>query len=283
MRAAVASAAQDVAKYEDGFMQDVVKYFALGFAEKVSPPLVQTLSEEDFSDGLMVVAHSFGTILCYDVLVRQLAEIQDARTAAGRDPLRIDTWVTMGCPLGWALDVQQSLPSWLQAAVVQADELRDRAAQAIDSVRQRIDDLGSWLGGGRARATRGEGMVQFAPKQFPPRGVDRWYNIYDPLDWVSFPPVVGALGIGAITVGDTFRWNNAQRAFDISIVNDFRSPGRPLLDMEAHNDRGYGECAQLAQLVADFWTRHRVAGLVPAASAAAPRRPRGRSPARPRR
>ena len=255
--AATTAAAPDVATYEDSFMQDVVKYFGLGFAEKVSRPLVEILSEEAFADGVMLVSHSFGTIVCFDVLARNLTDIDAARTSAGRDPLHIDTWLTLGCPLGWALDLEKALPAWLQMAAVQASELKDRVDEAIAGVQRRLQELGGWLRPGPAtRGLEPGPFAQLGAKQFPPRGVDRWYNIYDPQDWVSFPPVVGALGIGAITVGDTFRWNGQQRAFDISIVNDFRTPGAPLLDMEAHNDRGYGQCAQTAQLVCDFWTRH---------------------------
>jgi hypothetical protein len=256
------------AQYEDSFMRDVVKYFALGFADKVRVPLVDLLTNLPLDDGTMLVSHSFGTIICYDVLIRSLDAINKERTRNQKAPLQIDTWVTMGCPLGWALDIQSRLPLWLQQAVAQTDELKVKAEKAVERMQKWLDDMKKrLLPSGQMRAFDGR-VVQLGIKQFPPQGVDRWYNIYDPRDPVAYPPVVARLGGGAVTVGDTFLSAGAQRAFDVYIVNDFRSADIQLIDPEAHSDRGYGECAQLAQLVRDFWVRWDAAAVSGAARAA---------------
>ncbi|HEX6513175.1 MAG TPA: hypothetical protein VF157_12795 [Chloroflexota bacterium] len=251
------------AQYEDSFLRDVIKYIALGYAEKVRVPLVKILTEEAIEDGhVMLVAHSFGTIISFDVLVRSLADInanrQQGEDAAGnqagapKQPLVIDTWVTMGCPLGWALDLQHRLPAWAQQAIVGAADLGDVLA---DAGHRALDFITSLAGGMHPAAPpAGLAITDLGLKEFPPQGVLRWANIYDPHDPVAYPPIVGTAG--EITVSDSFLSNGKRRAFDVQILNDFDLNTQfNLLDLDAHNDQGYGECAQLAQLVADFWSR----------------------------
>ena len=108
---------------------------------------------------------------------------------------------------------------------------------------------------GQVRAFDGR-VVQLGIKQFPPQGVDRWYNIYDPRDPVALPAGGRAAGWGR-----GHRWRHvslggrAARLRRLHRRTTFARPTFQLVDSEAHSDRGYGECAQLAQLVRDFWIR----------------------------
>jgi hypothetical protein len=241
-------------QYEDSLVRDVVKYFALGYADEVRKPLLKLLTELPLPDGVMIVSHSFGTIISYDVLIRSLDDIAKQRASAGYPPLTIDTWVTMGCPLGWVLDVQEQLPYWAQKALVKTESLKTQVDTAFKrvtrwtaSMLKKLDPTGLVRSDDR--------IFQLGIKQFPPRNLNRWCNIYDPRDPVSYPPFIARAFGGSITVGDAFLCQGKQRAFDIHILNELRSEGFRLTDPEAHNDTGYGKSAQLAQLARDFWTR----------------------------
>lgn len=241
-------------QYEDSFVRDVIKYFGLGFAEKVREPLVRLLRTLPVPDGLMLVCHSFGSIVAYEVLMRSYDEINAARQAASLPPLRIDSWVTMGCPLGWALDMQDRIPDWAEQLTVDLDGLVHNGARAIEEMRDRLRDLLDRVIPFGAVTAFGA-VFQLGLKQFPPTGVERWINIFDPNDPVAYPPFVAKAGGGAVTVGDAFLYRGKQRAIDVEIRNDFAGAGFEVIDAEAHSDVGYGQCAQLAQLVRDFWLR----------------------------
>jgi hypothetical protein len=256
-------AADDQARQaSDDFVRDVIKYFGLGYAAKVQVPFIQLLTEQPLIDGLMVVSHSFGTLIAYGVLVHGLGQINEARRSAGKPEIHVDTLVTMGSPLGWAHDLQQMFPVLAQELLVRSTDVGPEVEQVLSSVE-------GFVGGifhhsqaaspapmpGQIPAMSASPMLyELPPKMFPPESVDRWFNIFDPRD-----PVSGEFGLGALTVADTFLYGQSgaayERAFDVPIKNDFAPMDSWSITLDAHNDRGYGQCAQLAQLVHDFWFR----------------------------
>jgi hypothetical protein len=251
-----------VKQFEDNFVRDVIKFFGLGYGDACAEPLRQELRSVPGDDPVALVSHSFGTVLAYEVLVRDIDAIDQERATAGLAPLRVDTWVTMGSPLGWAVDLQAELPAWQAQLIARTDQslqpalLEARACiQAIgDLTRQRFAQLLQHLTT-PAAASVAVNVVELAPKQFPPRSVDRWFNIYDPRD-----PVACAGGVplihGGLAVGTAFLFQGQQRAFDVTIRNEGCPPEVVRVDMRAHQDyTGYGQCVQLAQLVSDFWDR----------------------------
>ena len=108
-------------------------------------------------------------------------------------------------------------------------------------------------------------LEELPAKQFPPKGVRRWLNIYDPRDPVACAGILGRIVGGRVfrglAVGEDFLYidpadaQRYQRAFDVTIRNDNCPPEVSDVDVRAHSDTGYGECAQLAQAVEDFWWR----------------------------
>lgn len=248
------------AQFEDSFVRDVVKFFGLGFAEKCAEPLRQALALVPAGDPVMLVSHSFGTVLAYEVLLRDLPGLG----------VSIDTWVTMGTPLGWTIDLQARVPQWQEQLLVEVDQGLHPVLTGARDVLTSIGALarGSFLNVFGSQAPSIAPMLfEVPPKQFPPVGVDRWFNLYDPRDPVACAGgvgnVVGSTGLGGIlsgaglAVGNTFLYNDAQRAFDITIRNDACPVDVIVPDMRAHMDYfGYGQCAQLAQLAADFLQRH---------------------------
>ena len=236
-------------QFEDNFVRDVVKFFGLGYADKCAEPLRQQLSLVPPGDPVMLVSHSFGTVLAYEVLIRDLPALG----------VNIDTWVTMGTPLSWAVDLQSRVPQWQEQLMVEIDQglqpvlaaARDTLSQIGDLARQ---TLGSVFGWGKPSIT-GE-LFEVPPKQFPPVGVDRWFNIFDTRDPVACAGGFSGL-LGGLEVGSSYLFGANERAFDVEIRNDACPANITNPDMRAHEDfSGYGQCAQLAQLVADFWTRH---------------------------
>lgn len=246
----------------DSFLADIIKYFGLGYAAKVRVPFVRLLTDLPLKDGLTVVSHSFGTLIAYDVLLTSLDSINADRKAHGKDPVLVDTLITMGSPLGWAYDSEKLVPVWVQQVIVEADQA---AGQLAGDVKQVLQSVETTVSGFFQRFQRGISAAAAAPrpsvdlfelpaKQFPPNGVNRWLNIFDPRD-----PVSSELGIGALTVADTFLYGTPpearERAFDVPIKNEFAPANSRALTIDAHNDVGYGRCAQLAQAVHDFWFR----------------------------
>jgi hypothetical protein len=248
--------------FEDGFVRDVVKFFGLGYGRTCLQPLIQKLAAAD--EDVMLVSHSFGTVLAYEVLSSYMGEVAALR---GDRPLHIDTWVTMGSPLGWAIDLQAHIPEWKEVLFAQIDQ---RVRADLSDVRDEIGRIGATVRGifGAAPApTVAAGAdgaltpeaVRLPPKEFP-ANLGRWFNIYDPRDPVACAGGVG--GQASLALGETFLYNDAvqgpvQRAFDNTIRNEACPPDVKGVSLDAHNDfQGYGLCAQLAQLVADFWNRY---------------------------
>lgn len=239
----------------DSFVQDVIKYFGLGYAGKVRVPFVNLLTQLPLADGLMVVAHSFGTLIAYEVLIRSLDEINGTRQNSGKRPIGVDTLVTMGGPLGWARSMQAILPIFAQDAIIGAANLEDEATAVLHKIRH---FFGGLFGTSPAPDPPQQpispiDLFELPADQFPAKGVERWFNIFDPRD-----PVSAEFGIGALTVSDTFLANpphQQERAYDVPIKNDRAPVAIQAITIEAHNDRGYGESAQLAQAVRDFWLR----------------------------
>ena len=232
--------------FEDNFVRDVVKFFGLGFAEQCAGRLRAELAAVPAGDPVMLVSHSFGSVLAYDVLLREAPGLG----------VNVDTWVTMGTPLGWAIDVQAHLPDWQEQLIAEIDQ---GLQPLLGAARQTIESIGDVVRGGLGRVFGRPGIApavfQLAPKQFPPSGVGRWVNIYDPRDPVACAGGFGTL-LGGLTVGTTFLFGGEQRAFDVTIRNDACPPNVLTADLRAHEDfTGYGQCAQLAQLVVDFWER----------------------------
>jgi hypothetical protein len=248
--------------FEDGFVRDVVKFFGLGYGRRCIQPLIQKLAEAD--ENVMLVSHSFGTVLAYEVLSSYMDDVSSAR---GGRPLYIDTWVTMGSPLGWAIDLQARIPAWQEILVAQIDQ---RIRNDLSAVKDEIARIGAALrlasappkSAPVATATSGVVLpeaVRLPPKEFP-AVVGRWFNIYDRRDPVACEGGVG--GTASLAVGEAFLYNDpvqgpVQRAFD-NVIRNEACPANVLgVSIDAHNDfRGYGLCAQLAQVVADFWSRY---------------------------
>lgn len=261
--------------FEDGFVRDVIKFFGLGYGRTCLQPLIQKLGDAD--EDVMLVSHSFGTVLAYEVLSSYMDEVAALR---GRRPLYIDTWVTMGSPLGWAIDLQARIPAWQEILFAQIDQ---RIRADLSDVRDDIARIGATVRGilgaptaaTVAAATNGALMpeaVRLPPKEFPSH-VGRWFNIYDRRDPVACEGGLG--GPASLAVGETFLYNDpaqgpVQRAFDNVIRNEACPPDVIGVSIDAHNDfQGYGLCAQLAQLVADFWNRYTQGSRGPAAPATA--------------
>jgi hypothetical protein len=244
----------------DDFLRDVIKYFGLGYAAQVRAPFVQLLIDLPLADGLAVVSHSFGTLIAYEVLVTSLDAINAQRQQAGKGPVLVDTLVTMGSPLGWAYDAQRMFPTWAQEAIVrvsgEAADVLEAVGRVEGFVKGIIDRSPPPATAPLDDATLDRALHLYQPpvKQFPAKGVNRWINIFDPRD-----PVSAEFGIGALTVADTFLSgavpNARERAYDVTIKNEGAPPGLRAITIGAHDDRGYGKCAQLTQLIHDFWFR----------------------------
>ena len=235
--------------FEDNFVRDVIKFFGLGFADRCADRLRTELAAVPAGEAAMLVSHSFGSVLAYEVLVHDLPRLG----------VKVDTWVTMGSPLGWAVDLQARLPDWKEQLIAEIDEgLQPVLAAGRQTLESIGNDVRSRLGnlfGRPGVATLAPAALQLAAKQFPPAGVDRWFNIYDPRDPVACAGGFGTF-LGGLTVGTTFLYAGEQRAFDVSIRNDACPPDVVIADMRAHEDfTGYGQCAQLSQLVVDFLAR----------------------------
>ena len=255
-------------QFEDGFVRDVVKFFGLGYGESCAEPLRQELIAVDSGDEVILVSHSFGTVIAYDVLIRDLDMVNQSRAQSGRAPLAIDTWVTMGSPLGWAIDLQAELPAWNEQLLTQVDQGVQPALQDArtiiqdigDAVQHRLDLLRQQAPPAAAQS-QPVAVVQLPPKRFP-QMIGRWFNIYDTRDPVACAGGFSGLAGGSLAVGGTFLYTDQQgedrqRAFDTTIRNDFCPPDVAGTDIRAHDDYyGYGQCAQLAQVVADTWQRY---------------------------
>jgi hypothetical protein len=251
-------------QFEDGFARDVVKFFGLGYGDTCAGPLRDELKGVQDGSAVILVSHSFGTVIAYEVLVRDLDAINQHRLQNGRGPLTIDTWVTLGSPLSWAIDLQAELPTWKVRVVTEIDQ---GLQPVLRDVRSAVQDIGTSVQNHLAALLEKAqpqpaaaladtiSILQMAPKQFP-AGVNRWFNVYDLRDPVACEGGVSGVAGRALAVGESFLYQDQQRAFDITIRNDYCPPEVRWVDIRAHDDYdGYGQCAQLAQVVADCWDR----------------------------
>ncbi len=218
----------------DPFVLDVIKYFSLGYREPITNRLRIALAESGDAP-VLLISHSLGTIVAYDVLTT--------------GDFHVDTWLTMGCPLGFVQDIQARLPAWMDEL---PPETWAKIGQAATRIQARITaakkGIEAFIGSLRRRLhleamMAPEKLHQLSPKQFPAGAVDRWYNVYDPLDPVSNPPAVGDP-----TIADEFLDHGRERVYDVPITN----PRRP----ETHYVVGYLEALQTAWIVRDFLLRH---------------------------
>jgi hypothetical protein len=236
-------------QFEDNFVRDVIKFFGLGYEDKCAERLRAALLAVPTGDPVMLVSHSFGTVLAYDVLINALPTMG----------VTIDTWVTMGTPLSWVVDLQAKVPDWNEQLLTEVDQ---GLQPVLATARNALDSIGNVIRGRFGNLFGQPGIAAAAPtvyhvpqKQFPPAGVNRWFNIYDPRDPVACAGGFSAL-LGGLAIGSTFLYNDQQRAFDVAIRNDACPAAVATSDMRAHEDFiGYGQCGQLAQLVVDFWQR----------------------------
>jgi hypothetical protein len=218
----------------DPFVLDVIKYFSLGYREPITARLEEALVEAGDAP-VLLITHSLGTVVAYDVLTTR--------------SVHVDTWITLGCPLGFVEDIQARLPEWMDelppdtwAAVGQA---ATTVQETVTAAKERIE---SFVGGLRRRLhlealLTPQSLHRLSPKQFPIGKVDRWYNVFDPLDPVTNPPAVGDP-----TIADEFLADGLERVYDIQV----RNPRRP----ETHSEVGYLEALQTAWIVRDFLLRN---------------------------
>jgi hypothetical protein len=237
-------------QFEDGYVRDTIKFFGLGYGDTCAKALTDQLAEVEAGDPVMIVSHSFGTVIAYEVLLRDLPQINGTR----QQPLMIDTWVTMGAPLGWAIDLQGELPTWAERGATQLDQDARAVVQSISQVVQTGIGVLRQSSPAASPPDTPVDVVQLPPKQFPDT-VARWFNIYDVRDPVACGGGLGTV-VGDLALSETFLYQNQERAFDVTIRNDDCPPTVRGVDIRAHDDfDGYGQCAQLAQLVSDFWVR----------------------------
>lgn len=226
-------AAAPVAGTQDSpakFIEDVLKYFAWDYNGVVAKPVIAELDGATAeNDNVMVISHSMGTMVMYDVLADH--------------PYHLDTWITLGSPLGSTQDIWAGAPAHLIALA----RNRGDVLAVVDRTLRGI------LEGSLAEPQRPIGSPQ-TRREYPhptpsyPNSatVDRWINInnrddpvakLDPQLTDDFPAQDGSL-----------------RAMDVLITN----PGRQRGDaMSAHSDPGYLSSWQVGQLVTDFLLRNR--------------------------
>jgi pimeloyl-ACP methyl ester carboxylesterase len=218
------------------FVRDIFKYFGLGHREPVNAKLATLLASLEPDRPVLLIAHSLGTVVSYDVL------------STGSHS--VDTWITLGSPLGYTQNLQGQLRGWLK-------DLSPEDAVALAGVGGRVEETVAWVSetveGARTgiqdffsrfrRRGTARRDVYFLPvPEFPDGKVDRWYNIYDPTDPVAAPP-----GVGDPKLTDKYLSGGMQRVYDVAI----RNPGN-----HPHSEVGYLETLQTTWLVKDFLSRH---------------------------
>jgi len=189
------------------FVRDVLKYFALGHRLSVNAKLTEAL-KGSAGRPVLLLTHSLGTVVTYDVL------------SAGND-YRIDSWVTMGSPLGYVQDIQRRLPELITHLkpeyVVKVAELGAKGEAAIawasDAIGNVKEKLGHLVPFGRRGTVDTEPTMYALPAPaFPDAKVERWYNIFDPHDPVAAPRFVGDP-----TLSDEYLSDGRPRVYDLSI------------------------------------------------------------------
>jgi len=211
------------------FVEDVLKYFSWNYSGKVARPLIDVLDGlADQQANILIISHSLGTMVTYDVLCDHA--------------YHIDTWVTLGSPLGWTQDVWARLPHGLIGLMPNLPLLSSALdATILAALRPRAADPAAPL---RPPTTRRE--YPMPTLSFPQSAtVDRWLNICDPGDPVA------ALDP---SVGDEFPVaDGSSRGIDVALRNPGRRPGDP---GSAHSDPGYLSTWPVGQTVTDFWIRN---------------------------
>jgi len=217
------------------FVRDLVKYFGLGHREPVNAKLTAQLDAVEPDVPLLLISHSLGTIVAYDVL------------ATGAYP--IDTWLTLGSPLGYTQELQGKLRVWL-------DELDEPQAIALAQAGAKFEETAAWIANtlGTAKqqidsffrrqdptALVRRDVYRLPAPSFPDGSVDRWFNIYDRSDPVAAPPIVGRPALTG-----TYLSAGRQRVYDVAITNPGNHP---------HSEVGYLESLQTVWLVRDFLLR----------------------------
>ena len=218
----------------EAFVRDVLKYISLDLHEPVNAKLIAEL-EATRGRPVLLLSHSLGTIVSFDVIAR----------SAGR--YNIDTWVTMGCPLAYAQDLQRRLPGILRNMsrenVVKLAELGAKGEAAWNWIQKKKDQLGGLFRGDTLVAK--ETMYELPAQAFPDQSVKRWYNIFDPSDAVAS----GWL-IHDTSLSDDYLSGEPpgrRRVYDIAIKNE---------EGGAHDIEGYLKSLHTSWVVKDFLLRH---------------------------
>lgn len=212
------------------FLEDVIKYFAWNYNGVVAKPVVEALdavSQDDTS--IMVISHSLGTMVMYDVLTEH--------------PYKIDTWITLGAPLGWTQNVWARTPQNLVSCIQNLDSV----AAVLD--RTVLSFLRAREENPTAPAIGPSPRMEFpAPSEQYPNSatVQRWINVNDPADPVA--------ALDPYLADDFPMPDGSLRAMDVRVDNPDKRPGDK---GSAHSDPGYLRTWQVGQIVSDFLLRHR--------------------------
>jgi hypothetical protein len=212
------------------FLEDVLKYFAWRYNGRIGQPLRSELeSAAQRGDRIMLVSHSLGTMVAYDVLSDR--------------PYHVDTWVTLGSPLGWTQGIWARVPQNLVSFVSSLGTLEPVLDRTVLSfLRARQENPTAPLVGPSPRLE-----YPVPTDSYPDSAtVDRWINITDPGDPIA---VLDAFLADDFPMPDT-----SLRAMDVAVRNPDRRPGDKA---SAHSDLGYLRTWQVAQVVTDFLRRQR--------------------------
>ena len=221
---------------EDGLPKDVVKYFELDYAHYMTQPLIAALDRLHLpptSPGalrrpkrpILLIAHSFGAVAAYDVIRSY--------------DFQVDTLVTIGSPLGWTRDVQDTTPDFLKKLISEGSRIPSAAA-----FREAYDLLGA-IHPDELRPPVSLKMEPLAEYAFPENKIERWVNFYDigdPVANVFIAPFVR--GQGDVFHSDDFLDSGGQRRvldFEISNSRDWK-----------HSSFGYLENEKMGKVVACF-------------------------------
>jgi hypothetical protein len=171
--------AVELALHEDyrAFVRDVMKYFGLGHRETVNKKLTDVLNAIPCGAPIVLISHSLGTVVSYDVLIE------------GRH--HIDTWVTLGSPLDWVQTLQAQLPDWLMDMkpehLVRLTGAATRVEEAAALVSEKVNGARDGIQSFFARFAGRRKIYELPRPVFPISNLERWFNIYDPSDQVVAP------------------------------------------------------------------------------------------------
>ena len=212
------------------FLEDVLKYFAWDYNGVIARPVIEALDAAGENGAkVMVISHSLGTMVMYDIL--------------SDHPYGIDTWVTLGSPLGWTQDVWSRTPQHLTSFLSNLPGVASVLDRSVFSLLTKRQENPAAPEAGPS--TRMEFPV---PTVAYPQSatVERWYNVNDPRDPVAM--------LDAYLSDDFPMPDGSLRAIDVRVDNPDKRPGDR---MSAHSDPGYLRTWQVGQLVSDFLLRTR--------------------------